>query len=242
MTSNPARVPVVLFVALGLVFSGLAQAASPKKRTHNQNRVGPYGAAFVGQSNFKNDQSNNEQTLEDILSFNEIPFQNLTSTTDEKDIGYQATFGYRFHRFFSAEIGLVQYGEMVSRANAELDFPDDDPTGFIPAQVSLGYKVGGVLFSGIAVLPIEDKIELYARVGYLFANSQREFISKVEGQQELSGSAKGDSQDLVLGLGVGWNINQVYAIRAEYQQVNTGSSSTGSEDMDFMSIGLIVRF
>ena len=131
---------------------------------------------------------------------------------------------------------------MVSRANAELDFPDDDPIGFIPTQVSLGYKVGGVLMSGIAILPIKDKIELYGRVGYLFANSQREFISKVEGQQELSGSAKGDSQDLVLGLGVGWNINQIYAIRAEYQQVNTGSSSTGSEDMDFLSLGLIVRF
>jgi len=43
MTSNPARVPVVLFVALGLVFSGLAQAATPHKRTRNQNRVGPYG-------------------------------------------------------------------------------------------------------------------------------------------------------------------------------------------------------
>src|SRR6478735_3957906 len=191
MTIHPARTSakhsMILFVALGLVFSGLAQAATPHKRTRNQNRVGPYGAAFVGQTNFKDDQSNNEQTLEDILALNNVPFQNLSSKTEEKDIGYQATFGYRFHRFFSAELGLVQYGEMVSSANAELDFPDDEPTGFLPSKVSLGYRVGGALFSGLAILPLGDKFELYGRVGYLFANSEREFISKVEGQQTLSG-------------------------------------------------------
>jgi OmpA-like transmembrane domain. len=247
MTFHPARhsakQSMILFVALGLVFSGLAQAATPHKRTRNQNRVGPYGAAFVGQTNYRADQSNNEQTLEDILALNDIPFQNLSSKTEEKDIGYQATFGFRFHRFFSAEIGLVQYGEMVSSANAELDFPDDDPIGYIPAKVSLGYRVGGVLFSGLAILPIRDKIELYGRVGYLFANSEREFISRVEGQQTLSGSAKGDSQDLVLGLGVGWNINVIYSIRAEYQRLSdVGSPNTGTEDFDFVSLGLIVRF
>jgi hypothetical protein len=240
---HPAMYPMILLVALGLGFAGLAEAASPKKRPRSANRVGPYGAAFVGQSNFKGDQSNSEQGLEDILEFNDIPFQNLTSKTEEKDIGYQATFGYRFHRFFSFELGLVQYGEMVSSANAELDFPEDDPVGFIPAKVSLGYSVGGVLFSAIGVLPIQDKFELYGRLGYLFTTSEREFISKVEGQQTLSGSAKGDSQDLVVGVGVGWNINQVYSIRGEYQRLNdVGSSSTGTEDIDYMSIGLVVRF
>ena len=234
---------MILFVALGLVFSGLAQAASPHKRSRSQNRVGPYGAAYVGQSNFKDDQSNNEQTLEDILARNAIQTQNLSSKTEEKDIGYQASFGYRFHRFFSAELGLVHYGEMVSSANAELDFPDDEPVGFLPSQVSLGYRVGGVLFSGLAILPIQDKFELYARVGYLFASSEREFISKVEGQQTLSGSAKNDSQNLVLGVGVSWNINVVYSLRAEYQQLeDAGGPNTGSENLDFVTLGLIVRF
>ena len=238
MTTNPARYSVILLTALGLAFAGAAQAA-PKKRTRMQNRVGPYGAAFVGQTQYTGDQTDNEQALEDILTINEIPFQNLTSDTEDTDIGYQATFGYRFHRFFSFELGLVQYGEMISKANAELDLGD----GFVPAKVSLGYRVGGVLFSAIGVLPINDKFEVYARLGYLFASSEREFISKVEGQQTLGGSAKGDSQDPVFGVGVGWNINQVYTIRAEYQKVDeVGSSNTGSEDLVNYSLGLIVRF
>jgi len=238
MTKNPTRYSVILLTALCLAFAGLAEAA-PKKRPRSQNRIGPYGAAFVGQTVYTGDQSANEQALEDILTFNEIPFQNLTSETDDKDIGYQATFGYRFHRFFSAELGLVQYGEMVSKANSELDLGE----GFIPAKVSLGYRVGGVLFSAIGVLPINDKFEVYARLGYLFASTEREFISKVEGQTTLSGSAKGDSQDPVFGVGFGWNINQVYTIRAEYQKIDSvGSSSTGSEDLINYSLGLIVRF
>ena len=134
---HPARHSMILFVALGLVFSGLAQAASPHKRTRSQNRVGPYGAAYVGQSNFKDDQSNNEQTLEDILARNAIETQNLSSKTEEKDIGYQASFGYRFHRFFSAELGLVHYGEMVSSANADLDFPDDEPVASLGQALKL---------------------------------------------------------------------------------------------------------
>ena len=70
-------------------------------------------------------------------------------------------------------------------------------------------------------------------LGYLFANSEREFISKVEGQPNLAGSAKGDSQEPVFGAGFGWNINVMYTIRAEYQKISdVGSSNTGTEDMD----------
>ena len=238
MTTKPAKYSVILLTVLGLAFAGLAEAA-PKKRTRNQNRIGPYGAAFVGQTMYTGDQSANEQALEDILINNDIPYQNLTSETEDKDIGYQARFGYRFHRFFSFELGLVQYGEMLSKANAELDLG----AGFVPAKVSLGYRVGGVLFSGIGVLPINDKFEVYARLGYLFASSEREFISKVEGQTSLAGRAKGDSQDPVFGVGLGWNINQVYSIRAEYQKIDEiGSSNTGTEDLENISLGLIVRF
>lgn len=244
MTKNPARntgrYSAIVLVVLGLVFAGLAEAA-PKKRTRNQNRVGPYGAAFVGMTHYVGDQSDNEQTLEDILSLNDIPFQNLESDTEDTDIGYQLTFGFRFNRFIAAELGLVQYGEMVSSADAELDFGDGN--GFTPAQVSLGYSVGGVLFSALGIFPINDKFEVYGRVGYLFANSEREFISKVEGQPNLAGSAKGDSQEPVYGAGFGWNINVMYTIRAEYQKISdVGSTNTGTEDMDNISLGLIVRF
>ena len=232
---------VIVLAVLGIAFAGLAEGASPKKRTRNQNRIGPYGAGFVGMTSYKGDQSENEQALEDILTINDIPFQNLESKTEADDIGYQLSFGYRFHRFFAGEIGLVQYGEMVSSANCELDYGDGN--GFVPAKVTYGFSAGGVLFSALGKIPITDKFEIYERAGYLFANAKRGFTSKVEGQPTLAGSAKGDSQEPVFGVGFGWNINVMYTIRAEYQKIDKiGGGSTGTEDLDNISLGMIVRF
>jgi OmpA family protein len=235
------KIPVIVLVLLGLVFAGLAEAA-PKKRTRNQNRIGPYGAAFVGMTGYKGDQSDNESIVEDILTNNGIPFQNLESSTDDSDFGFQATFGYRFHRFFAAELGLVQYGELTTNAGADLDFPDDGRP-FVPTNVEMTFGVGGPLISAVGILPIQEKFELYGRVGYLFASTKREISLRVEGERAISGSGKGDAQELVYGGGFSWNINQVYSIRAEYQVVtDVGSERTGSEDLGNLSLGLIVRF
>lgn len=235
------KISVIVLVVFGLVSAGLAESA-PKKRTRNQNRIGPYGAAFVGMSSYKGDQTDNEQELEDLLTNNDIPFQNLDVSTDDTDLGFQATFGYRFNRYVAGELGLVQYGELVSSARADLDF---DGTGnFVPTNLELAFSVGGPLISVIGILPLQDKFELYARAGYLFASTEREFTSRVGGERGVSGSAKGDSQVLVYGGGFSWNINQVYSVRAEYQIIDDvgESSRTGTEDLNNLSLGLIVRF
>src|SRR5262245_54860340 len=114
------KFPVIALVTVGLLFVGLAEAA-PKKRTRNQNRVGPYGAAFVGQTSFTEDQSNNEQTLIDIIEGNNIPLDNISIKTEDSDFGYHLAFGYRFHRYFAAEIALAQYGELSSKATGDLN-------------------------------------------------------------------------------------------------------------------------
>jgi hypothetical protein len=236
------KVAVIVLVVLGVAFAGLAEAA-PKKRTRNQNRIGPYAAAFVGLTSYTGDQRDNEQTLQGILSDNNIPFQNVVASTDDSDFGYQLTFGYRFHRFIAAELGLVQYGKLVSSANGDLDFPDDGQ-GFLPANVELSFSVGGPLFSVLGLLPLNDKLELYGRVGYLFASSEREFSSRVNGENGVTGSAKGDSQNLVYGAGVTWNINQMYSARGEYQILDGvgDKSRNGTEDLNVWSLGVIVRF
>ena len=235
------KIAVIVLVVAGLLFAGLAEAA-PKKRTRNQNRIGPYGAGFVGFTSYKNDQSANEFDLEDILTNNGIPFRNLNVDTEDTDFGFQITFGYRFNRYISGELGLVQYGDLVSSADAELDF--DNNGNFVPANVALSFSAGGPLISVIGILPIQDKFEIYGRLGYLFGSVEREFTSRVGGERGVSGAAKGDSQVPVYGVGVSWNINQVYTIRGEYQLVSDlgEASRTGQEDLDVLTVGLIVRF
>jgi len=233
-------ITVILFAVFGVGFAGFTEAAAPKKRTRNMNRIGPYAGALIGYSEYSGDQAENEQNLVDILENTGNPFENLSTSTENNDIGYQALFGYRFHRFFSAELGLAQFGDLKSTASADMDFGQ----GFVPASVSLTFAAGGPMISAIGVLPIGDKVELFGRLGYLFTSSERELTSRVDGESGTFGSAKGDSQDVVYGVGLAWNINQVYAIRFEFQQLDQlgQENRTGAEDVTVIGAGLIVRF
>jgi hypothetical protein len=184
--------PVIAVVAVGLLFAGLAEAA-PKKRTRNQNRIGPYAGAMVGQTSYTEDQSNNEQTLLAILDDNGIPLENATVKTDDSAFGYQLAFGYRFHRYLAGEIALAQYGELSSKANGQLD----NGSGPQPSSAELTFNAQGPVFSVLGILPLGEKLETYVRVGYLFANSERQFALRVNGQNGGTLTAKGDSQHVL---------------------------------------------
>ncbi|HUQ10095.1 MAG TPA: outer membrane beta-barrel protein [Steroidobacteraceae bacterium] len=233
------NISVVLLAAITLAFAGLADAA-PKKRTRNANRIGPYGMGFIGQSSWTSDQSGNEQDLVDTLVGTENPFQNMRTSTSDTDIGYNATFGFRFNRYFAAELGLAQFGSVESKAQAEMDFGE----GFEPVELKLAFSAGGPLMSVVGIIPVSDKFEVYGRVGYLFTSSERELTSKVSGQSGGFGSAKGDSQDLVYGAGVAWHFNQVYSVRLEYQQLDElgQENRSGLEDLNVIGLGVMVRF
>ena len=236
------KITVVLLVVLSMGIAGFSEAATPKKRTRNANRIGPYAGALVGYSQFAGNQDENEQNLKDILDNAPYPSTEITSSTEDADVGYQALFGYRFHRFFGAELGLAQFGDLKSTAKTEMDFGDG--RGFVPSSVSLTFTAGGPMLSALGILPLGEKFELYGRLGYLFTSSERSLTSRVEGQSGGFSSAKGDSQNPVYGIGFAWNINQVYTIRGEYQQLDQlgQENRTGAEDVSVMGLGLIVRF
>jgi hypothetical protein len=114
------KIIVILFVVLSVGFAGFSEAATPKKRTRNANRIGPYAGAIVGYSEFSGNQDENEQNLIDILTNTGNPFQSMSSSTENTDVGYQALFGYRFHRYFAAELGLAQFGDLTSTAKTDI--------------------------------------------------------------------------------------------------------------------------
>jgi opacity protein-like surface antigen len=231
---------VIALVVIGLACQPLAEAA-PKKRTSSQNRVGPYVFGMAGMTSYSGSHDDLEQQMRDILTANELPFQNLVSTTDDSDIGYQIGAGYRFMRYFAAELAFAQFGELTTTASAEVDYPQDE-TGFEPSDLELSYETGGPVFSAIGILPINDRVEVYGRLGLVFASFKRSFASRVNGQT-LSGSARSDSQNTVYGAGLSWNINKVYALRAEYEVIkDIGDTGVGTEDLEIMGLQFSMRF
>ena len=230
--------PVIALMAVGLACGPLAEAA-PKKRVDN--RAGPYVFGMAGMTTYSGSHEELEQVMRDILTANELPFQNLVSTTDDSDIGFQVGAGYRFGRYFAAELSFAQFGELVTSASAEVDYPQDE-AGFEPSELELGYDTGGPVFSAIGILPINQHFEVFGRLGLIFASFKRSFSSTVNGQT-LSGSARSDLQKPVYGAGFAWNINKVYSLRAEYQVINDiGDSGAGTEDLKTMGLQFSMRF
>jgi hypothetical protein len=237
------KLAVIVLVVLGIAFAGASEAATQKKhRTRNQNRIGPYVAAFVGMTKFTDDQSAAEAQIENIFDSSSATVTNLKIGTDNQDISYLASFGYRFNRYIAGELGLVQYGELASRGTANMDF--NDGNGPVPVSLKYSFKVGGPLISVLGILPFKDKFEAYARLGLIFASSNREVSSNVNGQSSFGQTAQGDSQNPVYGIGIGWNINPMYTARAEYQSLrNVGEKNlNGQENFNVISLGVVVRF
>jgi OmpA-OmpF porin, OOP family len=234
------KISVVLLAVIAVGFAGLADAA-PKKRNRNANRVGPYGMGALGYSSWTGDQSAAEDFVVSEFEDNGIPGEDVTLKTEENDVGYNITFGYRFSRYFAAELGLAQFGSVETTGRADAETED----GTVPVGIKLGFSAGGPMLSAIGILPLNEKFELFGRLGYLFTSSERELTSRVDGQAgALFGSIKGDSQDVVLGVGASYNVNQVYSVRLEYQQIDKlGESDTaGEEDVNVISVGMLMRF
>jgi opacity protein-like surface antigen len=234
------KLSVVVLVIVTLTFAGFAEAAKPKKRTRNANRVGPYGAMLLGQARYLEDQSALEQDLIDFFSNRSDPTRDISASSKTEDIGFQLTFGYRFHRYFGAELGLVQLGELSSSVRGEVD----QGGGFVPLNLKYTFNVGGPMISFVGILPLGEKAEFYARAGYLFASSEREISARLDGQNAGSNAARGDSQVPVLGVGFAYHFNQVYSLRAEYQKLDDvgQEARTGTEDLNIIGLGFVVRF
>jgi opacity protein-like surface antigen len=236
------KVSVIVVAALGLMLAGYAEAAKPKKRTRNQNRVGPYGGLLVGNSKYDTDAVAAEAFLVDFMEGTGAPIRNLTTSTEDTDIGYTASFGYRFTRYLAAELGLAQYGETPSRLRGEIIA---EPGGdFLPFSTKISFAVGGPVFSAIGILPLGKKFEFYGRAGLLFASTQNDISIRIDGQNAGQGGAKSDSTEVVYGAGFAYNINQVYAIRLEHQRLTDVGEEDRSrtEDLDYTALGFIVRF
>jgi len=226
--------PLMVFLSLSLAFAGVASAAPKKPPAYNQNRLGPYAVGMVGMTSYTSDQSFSEEILLDFMTQG-APSQNLEVSTDDSDIGFHAQFGYRFHRYFAAEFGLLQFGDLTTKASGDVDF--EDVGNFESTTGTLKFHPNGFLFSALGLLPLGEKFEAFGRVGYLFTNGEREVRIKVEGETVAAGSFTDDTQELVYGIGLGFNVNQVYTVRAEYQ-----FTDVADEELNFLSLGLQVRF
>ena len=149
---------------------------------------------------------------------------------DDKDIGGKAFVGYQFHPNFAVEAGHYRLGEVTA-------------SGVLGgAAVSAEAKVRGWELVGVAKIPVWQQLSLYGKAGV--ARSRVSVIgSAAIGGSTFSVSAKENSTDFTFGAGAEYAVTRNFAARAEWQRYDSvGGDSTGKEDLDVFSLGLLYRF
>lgn len=234
------KIIFIVFVAVALSMASLAEAAPGKKRTRNANRVGPYAGVMASMSSYTSEQDINEAGIIDFFELQGIPFNNTVKSTDDSNLGYEALFGYRFNRYVSAELGLLQAGEVENRLTGDFG----PPGATLPGYVSLDYKVSGPLIAAVGYLPLNDRFEFFARGGVLFASSDRDVKVRIGNDGRSLGGTRGDSTEFVYGAGVQFHVNVMFTVRAEFMVLDDigDPNSTGTESLNTLGVGLLVRF
>ena len=167
--------------------------------------------------------------------------QNLKIGTDDQDMGYAAQFGYRFTRYFAAEFAL----RAIRRAAFLRARRHRSGQRLRPAQsVNHKFHAGGPNAVGHRHPADQRQVrDLWSR-GVLFASSEREFVIKVDGDTVSFGTAKGESTEVALGLGIAWHVNQMFSVRAAVREARQGrrSGQDRHRGHQYRSLGLVVRF
>lgn len=146
----------------------------------------------------------------------------ITGTCDDSDTGYKLFGGYQVNRNFAWEAGYAYLGDVTATGTDALGTP-----------VSFEKTNKALDFSGIVTLPVNDRFAVFGRLGI--------YRSQVERRGTSSGSAHNAS--FTWGAGLRFDLGRAFAVRAEWQNYpDIGNDSIGKDDIDLLTLGLVMRF
>ena len=140
---------------------------------------------------------------------------------DGKDTGWKIFGGYMFNRHFGVELAYIDAGE-VSYSGTFGGFP---VTG---GKVELS----AFNLSALGVLPISEQFSVFGKVGLFKWEAE---FSDTTGGVPFSGDD--DGTDVSFGLGVAYNFNRNFGLRAEYELFKTDDA-----DASLLSVGVVWKF
>jgi OmpA-OmpF porin, OOP family len=150
-------------------------------------------------------------------------------TCDSKDTGYRLFGGYYFSPGLAIEAGYANLADL---------FVDGTLAGTtLATHFEATAKAGDV--SLLPIFAVNERLAVFGRFGVY--RSQLEVRGL--GSAFRGGTRSEHNTGWTYGAGLRFDFGRAFAIRAEWQRYdNVGGSSTGEDDIDFFSGGLILRF
>jgi OOP family OmpA-OmpF porin len=145
-----------------------------------------------------------------------------TVSCDEKDTSWKILGGYQFTRHFAAELGYSDLGEITASG----------PGGTASVEATAFELVG------VGMFPIVDRFSVYGKLG-LYRGETDANVNTVL----LTTSSSESNTDITFGFGVRYDFGARFGVRAEWQRYqDVGGGDIGEDDIDVLSIGLLLRF
>jgi OmpA-OmpF porin, OOP family len=161
--------------------------------------------------------------------------KNLFIPCEAEDTAWRFFGGYQFNRNWALELGYGDFGEAQG-------------TGPIPAGGNASMKVHSSAFdlTGLGSLYLTERLALFGRLGLYMGRTTRDvdFTAFPDTNDAKTNSG------FTFGAGLAYNLGRL-GVRAEWQRydnIGTNQNSaiqgqpSGTDEIDFFSLGLLFRF
>ena len=159
----------------------------------------------------------------------------LNSISDHNiDTGYKLFGGYQFGKNFSVEGGYFDLGRFSYVASSTPPATAGSKSGSI--------KLNGLNIDAVGMLPLTEKFSAFGRVGLNYAQAKDSFSSTGAAPATTTPSAEKTSTSYKLGVGVQYDLNKSWGVRAEAERYRIDDAIGNKGDVDLYSLGLVYRF
>ena len=234
------------------------------------NAEGFYLSAFGGLSNLDIDKGAFDASYAPVLR-NNIPPQIVldanddehefvatgsgyrSGSIDDSGIGWGLQVGYEFNNYVALEIGYVDLGKARQEGGSLLaTWASETLAGTFDANLAVSGRVvsAGPTLAVVGKFPFGAGFSAHARAGIYFADTRVRlkymgFIDDFSPDVRVEDPAefKAGTQELFLGTGAGWDINEDFGLRIEIQRFfDVGDEDrTGESDATLFTLGVVFR-
>lgn len=152
------------------------------------------------------------------------------SNISDSNIAYQILAGYKASEYFSIEAAWLTLGDVDS--NTEITAP-----GAGNANTSM--EIDGFKMGIIAGKDVSSNVNLFATVGVFAWNSDVASSATINGSSS-SVNNNDSGTDIYFGLGAGYQINQQFSLRAEWNRYTLNGDT--NVDFDTFNINALYQF
>lgn len=157
-------------------------------------------------------------------------FTTQSLNDDEVDRGYKVFAGFKLNDNFAVEGGYFNLGKFRYQAQ------------MLPLAVVRGdQKTDGINFDLVGMMPVSDKLSVFARAGAVYAQSRER---RWETGSTINFYDHGRENDLSykFGAGVQYDLTNALALRLEAERYRIDDLGGSKSDIDLFSVGAVYYF